>query len=106
MSYNVQQVLDVLHEMAALSKELEALVVAYETDDTKGLLHSERKDRMARFTRAHSSLKSSLLQTISSSRNLVALLTQAEIEELFDRLESDVASVRLFLSEEEKKVIS
>lgn len=106
MGYHVQRVLDVLHETAALSKELEALVVAYETDDTKGLIYSERKDRMARFTRAHTSLETSLSQAVSSSRELVALLTQAEVDELFNRLESDVANARLFLNDDQEKVSS
>lgn len=106
MSYHVQQALDVFHETAALFNESEALVVSYETDDTKGLTYSERKERMARFTRAYILLQESLTQSIASSRELVSLLTMEEVKELFDRLESDVVTARSFLTENQLKVIS
>lgn len=106
MSYRIQKVLDALHVTAALSDELEALVVSYETDDTTGLTFSERKERMAKFNRAYTSLQESVTRSIASSRDLVSLLTPVSIDELYSRLESDVADGRPLLNYNQRKVIS
>lgn len=98
MSYRVQQALDSLHETSALTDEVEALVFSYETADTSGLSFLERRAWTSKFDRAYASLQEKWDCAITASRDLVSLLTQTEIDELYRRLESDVVSARLFIS--------